>query len=327
MLGFSHANSRRRRPGRRPLAYLKYLAHHPATRAANRHASSRPTSSPTTPSDGLVNSLADVYTQLGHRHRRGAARPCPRTPSSSPPRAARCARRTPTSSPPPGSWTSTSRRRPTSDSCANGAPTACTAARQLFSWPRPDGPPDHRRGLVLGVPAVRAATTCTPTSPAAGGRRGRDVPDRAPRGCPRPDCASTRYVDHLCRRWLGRAADARLLSAARPGVTGRAWAESPTTVITAKHAVASWLFPRLACALLDTPDHMTTLRHPMTDHDPHAPSSACGCRDFSALAMSRRSLLRSGAALGGGDGRDADVRRRADAGHLRRHHRAATPWS
>ena len=31
-----------------------------------------------------------------------------------------------------------------------------------------------------------------------------------------------------------------------------------TAKIHAMHEVVTWKFPRLACALLDTPDHMTT---------------------------------------------------------------------
>ena len=68
------------------------------------------------------------------------------------------------------------------------------------------------------------------------------------------------YVDHLCRTWLGRTADARLLKAATQAVTGpEKWAiVTASTTVTSKHSLASWLFPRLVSALLDTPDHMTT---------------------------------------------------------------------
>ncbi len=67
-------------------------------------------------------------------------------------------------------------------------------------------------------------------------------------------------VDHLSRLWLGRASDARLLRGVNQAVTGpEAWAVvTPATVITKDHALAGWLFPRLAMAMLDSPDHMTT---------------------------------------------------------------------
>ena len=68
------------------------------------------------------------------------------------------------------------------------------------------------------------------------------------------------YVDHLCKTWLGKAADARLQNVARQAVTGpEKWAVvTASTQVTPKHNLASWLFPRLVMALLDTPDHMTT---------------------------------------------------------------------
>ena len=68
------------------------------------------------------------------------------------------------------------------------------------------------------------------------------------------------YVDHLCHTWLGRPADDRLLKAATQAVTGpESWEiVTASTTVTSKHALASWLFPRLVSALLDTPDHMTT---------------------------------------------------------------------
>ena len=62
-----------------------------------------------------------------------------------------------------------------------------------------------------------------------------------------------KYVDHLCKTWLGKPSDARLLLAARQAVSLPA-----DTVITSKHAVAGWQFPRLVAALIDSPDHMTT---------------------------------------------------------------------
>jgi hypothetical protein len=70
---------------------------------------------------------------------------------------------------------------------------------------------------------------------------------------PAPSVRFDVFVQHLSKNFLGRAADTRLLQAAC-----QATGAKPETVITAKHAVAGWMFPRLAVALLDTPDHMTT---------------------------------------------------------------------
>ena len=77
---------------------------------------------------------------------------------------------------------------------------------------------------------------------------------------PAPSLRFDAFVDHLCRTFLGRAADARLLQAATQAATGpETWAVvTASTTVTSKHGLATWLFPRLVSALLDTPDHMTT---------------------------------------------------------------------
>ena len=48
---------------------------------------------------------------------------------------------------------------------------------------------------------------------------GRDVPRRAS-WLPASSIRFDAYVDHLCKTWLGRAADARLQKAATQAVTG-----------------------------------------------------------------------------------------------------------
>ena len=60
---------------------------------------------------------------------------------------------------------------------------------------------------------------------------------------PAPSLRFDAYVDHLCRTWLGRAADARLLDVATKAVTGpESWAVvTASTTVTSKHAVATWL--------------------------------------------------------------------------------------
>ena len=69
-------------------------------------------------------------------------------------------------------------------------------------------------------------------------------------------CASTRYVDHLCRTLArtGRRRTAAHGAPARPDRLQRRDARSRSPASTR----GGWLFPRLAIALLDTPDHMTT---------------------------------------------------------------------
>ena len=59
------------------------------------------------------------------------------------------------------------------------------------------------------------------------------------------------YTDHLVARWFGRAADTRLRQAVQQA-TGLAG----STTVTATHRVCTWMFPAVAEALLDTPDHM-----------------------------------------------------------------------
>ena len=87
-----------------------------------------------------------VYTRLRHRHLRGAARPCRRTPIPHRPRGSKVRTRWPTSSRPPGCSRSTCRHRPRRRRGPTPRTTS-TARDRLFSWPRPDGPPmSARRG-------------------------------------------------------------------------------------------------------------------------------------------------------------------------------------
>ena len=124
-------------------------------------------------------------------------------------------------------------------------------ADRLYSWPRPDGPP------VTGAawsPASRLFASYHMHGLQAGGWYPHEATYRTPASwLPAPEATFDTYVDHLCQVWLGRSSDSRLLQAACQATDVAA-----SDVITADHPLASWLFPRLAGALLDTPDHMTT---------------------------------------------------------------------
>ncbi len=132
-------------------------------------------------------------------------------------------------------------------------------ADRLFSWPRPDGPPMVGRAWSS---ASRLFASYGMHQSLAGGWWPKEAATYRARDSwlPVPSLRFDAYVDHLCRTWLGRAADARLQKAAVQAVTGpQKWAiVTPSTIVTDKHALAGWLLPRLTCALLDTPDHMTT---------------------------------------------------------------------
>ena len=121
----------------------------------------------------------------------------------------------------------------------------------MFSWPRPDGPPVTGR---MWSSASRVFASLEMHMNHAGGWWPNGATYRkAASWLPAESITFDKYVDHLCKTWLGRASDDRLLLAARQAVSLPAG-----TVITSKHAVANWQFPRLVTALIDSPDHMTT---------------------------------------------------------------------
>jgi hypothetical protein len=148
---------------------------------------------------------------------------------------------------------------PTTQNSWGNAANYLHGADRLFSWPRPDGPPIT--GSAWSSASRLFASYVMHQDLAGGWWPTKDVTYRAhPSWLPAARVRFDTFVDHLCRLWLGRAADARLLRAANQAVTGpEKWAVvTPETVIDKDHAVAGWLFPRLAMALLDSPDHMTT---------------------------------------------------------------------
>lgn len=255
VLGFSHANAT---PDGQAVTveYLRYLAHHPATarRIATKIATQFVSDDP---SAGLVDALAEVYTRTGTDIRAvlTALSNHPEFLTSSGLKV-----RTPVAD-----LVATTRvldvdvLAPVSGSSWANAANYIHGADRVFSWPRPDGPP------LTGRPwssASRLFASYGMHQNLAGGWWPTEAATyrTAASWLPTTSLRFDAYVDHLCRTWLGRAADARLLEAATKAVTGpESWAVvTAATTVTGKHSLASWLFPRLVSVLLDTPDHMTT---------------------------------------------------------------------
>ena len=179
------------------LAYLRYLAHHPATarRIATKLATYFVSDSP---SDGLV----DTSPTSTRARAPTSARPDGTLEPPGVPHLPGRKVRTPVADlvATPGCSTSTCSRR------SPGAPgqrrELHPRRRPLFSWPRPDGPP------LTGGPgrphrACSPATACTRTWRRLVAQGSGEVPH------PRPMAARLllrfdAYVDHLCRTWLGR---------------------------------------------------------------------------------------------------------------------------
>jgi uncharacterized protein (DUF1800 family) len=236
-------------------AYLRYLAHHPATarRIATKLAIFFVNDDP---SDGLVNTLADVFTSSGtdiaatltalanHPEFLASEGHKVRTPYAD--------------------LVTTTRvlavdisAPTTSNSWANAA-SYVHGASQLFSWPRPDGPPID--GASWSSASRLFASYSMHADLSGGWWPTQDATYRARDAwLPVPQVRFDRYVDHLSRLWLGRAADARLINVARQAVTRpEAWGTvTNASIVDKTHMLAGWAFPRLASALLDTPDHMT----------------------------------------------------------------------
>ena len=84
---------------------------------------------------------------------------------------------------------------------------------------------------------------------------GRDLHREGASWLPVAQVRFDRYVDHLSRLWLGRAADTRLLTAARQAVTRpEQWGTvTNTSIVDKNHMLASWAFPELAWPRCSTP--------------------------------------------------------------------------
>jgi len=255
VLDFSHANATADGQAA-TMAYLEYLAHHPATarRVATKIATYFVSDSP---SDGLVDNLAGVYLSSGTD-----IKAVLRALSTHPEFLTSSGLKVRT---PVADMVATARvlgvdvLAPVSGSSWANAANYVHGGDRLFSWPRPDGPP------LTGAPwsaASRLFSSFGMHQSLAGGWWPKEAATYRTHvsWLPAPSLRFDAYVDHLCRMWLGRAADARLLQAATQAVTGpEKWAVvTASTTVTKDHSLAGWLFPRLVSALLDTPDHMTT---------------------------------------------------------------------
>jgi hypothetical protein len=254
VLGFSHPNSSA--DGQAvTLAYLKYLAHHPATaqRIARKLAVYFVCDTPT---DALVDALAATYLSSGTDMAAVLT-----TLSTHPEFLTSQGQRVRT---PMADLVATARvlgvdvHAPVSSSSWANHINYNTGADRLYTWPRPDGAP------IAGA-AWSSASRLFGSYEMHQNQAGGYWPTEAvtyrtgASWLPAPSIRFDALVDHLCRQWLGKPADARLLKAATQAVTGpQTWAVvTASTIVTAQHSVATWLFPRLTAALLDTPDHMT----------------------------------------------------------------------
>jgi hypothetical protein len=246
VLGFSDANSA---ADGQPVAkaYLKYLAHHPATarRIATKLATYFVSDSP---SDGLIDTLAQTYTASGTDIaavlQALAAHPEFLTAEGNKIRT------------PVADLVATARvlevdvQAPTASTSWAAAANYIQGADRVYSWPRPDGPP--LVGSAYSSPSRVFASYRMHRNQAGGWYPYQANYRLQSAWLPTPSLRFSAYVDHLSRLWFGRAADDRQQAGASQAV-----AVSGPTLITSKQAVGSWQFPWLAYALLDSPDHMT----------------------------------------------------------------------
>lgn len=249
VLGFSHANAD---PDGRAVtrAYLRYLAHHPATaRRIARKLAVRFVSDD--PPQDLVDRLAGVYLKSGT-----AIVPVLRALVASAEFAASAGRkmRTPEEDV-VASYRALGARisAPKSPQHAANAMLWNTTSIGMrpFGWPRPDGRPDDAASWTS---VSRMLASFAVHENLAGGWWPVDgvryiAPiDRLPVRRLRFDD----FVDHLSRTVLGRPATATLVTAACQA-TGCAAGEK----ITATHELIRWKLVYLLQTLLDSPTHMT----------------------------------------------------------------------
>jgi uncharacterized protein (DUF1800 family) len=247
VLGFSHANGS---ADGRPVAeaYLRHLAHHPATaRNVARRLALRFVSDG--PSQALVDHLASVFLQSGTDIRATL-----RALVAHPEFRARAGAKVST---PVDDLVATAKalgvvaRRPTSASSFANHLNYLHGGLRLYMWPRPDGAPETNPEWTS---AVRMTRSFRMHWNLAGGYYPKldatyyPARYRIPMARIRFDL----YFDHLSRSLLGRRSTARSLEAAclATGLT-------PRSVITNRHALGTWMFPHVAAVLLDSPEHMT----------------------------------------------------------------------
>jgi uncharacterized protein (DUF1800 family) len=246
VLGFGHTNesSDGQEVAR---AYLRYLAHHPATalnvarKLARRYVAD-------SPSTTLVNHLASVFRESGtdiratlralvaHPEFTGSKGRLIRTPIDDFVATCRVLR--------------VDVKAPRGPSSFARAAVWAPQSMLAYHWPRPDGAP-------YGDQAWSSATRMLSSfrmhwNLIAGWWPDEDVAYRSPASwLPERSIRLDRYVDHLCRMILGRPSTPRILAASVTAVDA-----GPATKVTRDHALSGWLFVRLVGVLLDSPDHM-----------------------------------------------------------------------
>lgn len=230
------------------LRYLKYLANHPSTaatlarRMANYFVSD-------TPSNGLVNNLAQVYLDSGTSLRAmlltiaqspeflGSEGAKVRTPAADFVAGARVL--------------GTDVGKPTGDGSYATSAQWAHGELPLNYWPRPDGAP--LRNNAWASPGRVLHSTGIHQDQAGGYWPTKDVTYRkAASWLPVASLTFQELVDHLCRSWLGRPSDDRLLGIATT-VT-----KIPANRVMTTANFPNWQLAYLGQALLSTPEHMTT---------------------------------------------------------------------
>lgn len=247
VLGFTDANAD---PDGQAMTvrYLKYLANHPNTAQtlARRMATFFVSDSP---SNALVTTLAQVYLNSGTDLKAmlraiskspeflGSEGAKVRTPAADFVAAARVL--------------GTDALAPTSTSSYAHAAQWAHGELPLNQWPRPDGAP--LRNPAWASPGRVLHSTGIHQDQAGGYWPTQDVTyRRAASWLPAASLTFQALVDHLCRSWLGRPADNRLLMIATQ-IT-----RIPSDRIMTAANFPDWQFAYLGQALLSTPEHMTT---------------------------------------------------------------------
>jgi len=246
VLGFSAANSSVDGSAL-TREYLHYLAHHPATaRTIANKLALRFVSD--TPSDALVNHLAEVFRKSGtdikatlkaliaHKEFKASAGDKVRTPNEDLVATVRVLQ--------------VSAQKPTVQKSFARSISWLTQSMLPFQWPRPDGPPDRNS-------AWSTATRMLSSFRMHWNLGGAWYPDvnvryrSAASWLPQRRIRLDQYVDHLCRMFHGKGSTPRILEA-----VVQALGYPPGEIITKDHAIGRWLFVRLLGVLLDSPEHM-----------------------------------------------------------------------
>jgi hypothetical protein len=249
VLGFSHRNAYGQgRDAQR--AFLRYLAHHPATarriatKLAVRFVSDEP-------SEALISHLATVFRRSG-TDIKATLRALVGHPEFT--RSAGSKVRTPVED-----LVATHRvlgtrilrpRKPT-DAAFDFANASVSAGQELFGWAAPDGFPDSN---AVWTSTTRFLGSLRFHHLLSGGYFPTgNIVYRSPESwLPQRRIRFDALVDHLCRVLHNRPSTPLMLGAACIAVDLR-----PGEVITRDHALVQWKLPRLLTCLLDTPTHMT----------------------------------------------------------------------